>query len=85
MQTKLTSDVEGIGQLIAVFEGDLEHCAEERFERGGPFRGEAGLTTERCEFAQFIDKRCKVANKVNGTSADVVVTNNACKRFSVLW
>ncbi|CAB4941477.1 unannotated protein [freshwater metagenome] len=51
MQTKLTGNIEGIGELVAVFEGDLEHCVEETFECVGPFRGEAGLAAERCESA----------------------------------
>ena len=85
MHPKFASNIEGIGELVAIFEGNIEHRVEKCFKRVGPFRRVTGLTAEQGEVAQFVNKRCKVANKFNGTSANVVVTNNAWKRFSVLW
>ena len=85
MLTKFTSNIEGIGELVAIFEGDVEHRVEKYFKRVGPFGCVAGLAAEQCELTQFVDERREVANKLNRTSADVVVANNARKRFSVLW
>ena len=85
MQTKFASNIEGIGELVAIFEGDVEHRVEKRFKRVGPFGRVVGLTAKQGEVTQFVDERREVANKLNRASADVVVANNARKRFSRLW